>query len=122
MTMQLRHLALSCVLLAACHRPSELQGIYVNQDGSGTVFPCNDSKHAVLVPDSTLAALYRTTVNAPNQPAYADLRGISTRSGSIYSGRPYFLVQQIIELRPRAGECPDVAHSISSMLQDSVGR
>ena len=120
--MRLRHLALSCVLLAACHRPSELQGIYINQDSSGWLFPCNDPNNAVAVPDSALTARYRAMVTTPSQAAYVELRGISARSGSIYSGRPYFLVQQIIELRPRAGECPEVAHSISSMLQDSVAR
>jgi hypothetical protein len=121
--MKIRQSLLGCILVAACHRPSEIRGIYVNQDGSGTLFPCNDSKHAVLVPDSTLAARYRVMLTAPNQPAYVDLRGISTRSGSIYSGRRYFLVQQVIAIRPRAeGECPQVAHSISSVLRDSVAR
>jgi hypothetical protein len=120
---KLQILVVSCVLLASCHRPSEIHGIYVNQDSTGTLFPCTDSKHAVLVPDTALAARYRATMTAPSQAAYVDLRGISARSGSIYSGRRYFLVQQIIEIRPRAeGECPQVAHSISSVLRDSVAR
>src|SRR6267142_1764775 len=104
-----------------CRDILRFHGIYVNQDATGTLFPCTDSKHAVLVPDTALAARYRATMTAPSQAAYVDLRGISTRSGSLYSGRRYFLVQQIIEIRPRAeGECPQVAHSISSVLRDSL--
>jgi hypothetical protein len=97
-------------VLAACHRPTEVRGLYVYQDGFGTFFPCDDPNSVVFVPDTALATRYRSTTSAPHQVAYVHLRGVRTRSGSIYSGRPYFVVEQIIEVRPRAsGECPSVA-------------
>ena len=109
---------LYCVLLGACHRPTEISGIYVNQDGSGTLFPCNDPKLAMLVPDTVLAARYQAVATAPSQPVYVDLRGVDVRSGSIYDGRRYFLVREIVAVRPRAeGECPRVAHPVSSVLR-----
>jgi len=115
--MRLAHALLLCTAIAACHRATEVRGIYVSQDGAGAFFPCDDPKTVVLVPDSALAARYQRTVNAPNEGVYVHLRGINHRSGSIYSGRRYFVVQQILELRSRAqGECPRVAHPLSSVL------
>jgi len=108
---------LLCCGIAACHRPTEVRGVYVAQDGAGTFFPCDEPNTALLVPDSALAAQYQAAVSAPAQGMYVRLRGINTRSGSIYSGRRYFVVQQVLELRPRAsGECPRVAHSMPSVL------
>ncbi len=49
----------ACVLLVACHRPTEVRGMYVNSDSSGTLFPCNDPKMAITVQDSALATRYR---------------------------------------------------------------
>jgi len=104
--------------MAACRRTTDVRGIYVNQDSSGTLFPCTDATAAVLVPDRALAMRYFATMS-PSQAAYVELRGFTAKSGSIYSGRPYFVVKQIIALRPRAeGECPAVAHSLNSVLKD----
>jgi hypothetical protein len=107
--------------VAACHSTTEIRGIYVyqlsNQLPAGTLFPCTEPNQAVLVPDSTLATRYFAAVRAPNQPAYVELRGFSAKSGSIYSGRQYFVVEQILAVRPRAeGECPAVAHPVTSVL------
>ena len=108
---------LSCALFAACNRPTEVRGIYVTQDNSGMFFPCEDPNSVLIVPDSNLAAQYHHLVGSPNLAAYVHLRGISTRSGSIYSGRRYFVVQRILEIRPRApGECPNVAPPASAVL------
>ena len=109
---------LGCSLLVGCHRPTEVRGMYVNDDSSGTLFPCGDPKVAIAVPDSALTARYRATVVA-NKPVFVRLRGIKRQSGSIYSGRPYFQVQQILEVRLRAaGECAGVAESITPFLPD----
>jgi hypothetical protein len=109
---------LGCALLVGCHRPTEVRGVYVNDDSSGTLFPCDDPKVAIAVPDSALTTRYHATTVA-HKPVFVRLRGIRRQSGSIYSGRPYFLVQQILEVRPRAaGECPGVAESISPFLPD----
>jgi len=117
MPMKLGHAVLLCCALGACHRPTEVRGIYVSQDGAGTFFPCDDPKSAVIVPDTALAARYQGAVSRPNEGLYVRLRGINARSGSIYSGRRYFVVQQIVEVRARArGECPRVARPLSSML------
>jgi hypothetical protein len=106
-----------CLGLGACHRPTEVRGVYIAQDGAGTFFPCDEPNTALLVPDSGLAARYQATVGSPAEGMYVRLRGIKTRSGSIYSGRRYFVVQSILELRRRAsGECPRVAHPMSSVL------
>src|SRR2546426_7676696 len=111
----------SCML--ACHRSTEVRGIYVSQAGEGTFFPCEEPNTALLVPDSGLAARYQAEVGAPAAlGVYVRLRGIKTRSGSIYSGRRYFVVKQILELRPRArGECAQVAHPISTVLPSGRG-
>ncbi len=110
--------SLACALLVACHRPTEVRGVYVNGDSSGTLFPCTDPKVAIQVRDSALTARYRTAAVA-NKPVFVRLRGVNGRSGSIYSGRRYFQVQQILEVRPRAaGECPGVAPPIAGFLPD----
>ena|SRR5436189_561712 len=117
MPIKLGHLLLLCCALGACHRPTEVRGIYVSQDGAGTFFPCDDAKSAVIVPDTALAAKYQKVVSTPHEGLVVRLRGINARSGSIYSGRRYFVVQQILEARTRAqGECPAVAHPFSSVL------
>lgn len=107
---------LSLLGLLACHAPSDVHGVYVAQGGSGMFFPCDDPQSALLVPDSTLAARYQSIVPR-DQGAYVQLRGINTRAGSVYSGRRYFVVQHILELRPRAaGECPRVAHPVAAII------
>jgi MFS family permease len=104
-------------LLVACQRSSELKGVYVSVDASGTLFPCDSANVALIVPDSGLALRYHSMAGAAADPFFVRLRGVKRRSGSIYSGRRWFQVQQILEIRPRAaGECPNVAHSASSIL------
>ena len=104
--------------MAACRSTTEMRGIYVNQDSTGTLFPCADATAAVLVPDKALAMRYFAAMS-PSQAAYVELRGVKAKSGSIYNGRPYFVVKQIIAVRPRAeGECPVVARSVDSVLKE----
>lgn len=109
--------ASSAVFTLACHRPTEIRGVYLNQSGSGTLFPCDDARHTLDVPDSTLATRYHSLATA-GQPFYVRLRGIKGHSGSPKGGsRYYFQVQQILEIRPRAsGECPDVAQPLGATL------
>jgi hypothetical protein len=103
---------LACALLAACHRPTEVRGIYVNADTTGTLFPCDDPKVSIAVQDSTLRAV-------GNKPVFVRLRGVKGHAGSIYGGQRFFQVQQILEVRSRAtGECPGVAESITPYLPD----
>jgi hypothetical protein len=92
--------------------------MYVSADGAGTLFPCDEPKVAIMVEDTALMTRYRATAVA-NKPVFVRLRGVNGRSGSIYSGRRYFQVQQILEVRPRAaGECPGVAAPIAGFLPD----
>ena len=110
------HVLVLAVALTACHQSTEVRGIYVAQAGSGTFFPCEEPNSAVIVSDSTLASRYER-VTPRDQGAYVRLRGVATRSGSIYSRRRYFVVQQILELRSRAqGECPRVAHALADIV------
>jgi len=103
---------LGCAFVVACHRPTEVRGVYVNGDSSGTLFPCDDPKIAISVQDST----FRTAGNAP---VFVRLRGVKGHAGSIYGGQRLFQVQQILEVRPRAsGECPGVAEPIAPLLPD----
>jgi hypothetical protein len=109
---------IACALLGACHRPTEVHGIYVSADSVGTLFPCDEPKVAITVEDTALMTRYRATAVA-NRPAFVRLRGVNGHSGSIYGGRRYFQVQQILEVRPRAaGECPGVAAPIAGFLPD----
>ena len=102
----------------ACHRPTEVQGLYMAQDRSGSFFPCNDRKQIVLVDDSALAARYAAA--GSNGPVFVRLRGVKGHSGSIYGGQRYFQVQQILEVRARAsGECPGVAEPLAPLLPPS---
>lgn len=103
---------LACTILVACHRPTEVRGMYINGDSSGTLFPCDDPKVAIIVVDSTLA-------KAGSKPVLVRLRGVRGHSGSIYGGAYLFQVQQILEVRPRgAGECSRVAEPIAPLLPD----
>jgi hypothetical protein len=109
--------AIVLVACAACHGSSDMAGVYVGMDRSGTFFPCDSANVALMVPDSALAARYQTLVASPGEPVFVRLRGVKRRSGSIYDGRRWFQVQQVVELRARGrGECPRVAHSASTVL------
>ena len=102
--------------LIACHRPTEVSGVYVNQDGTGTLFPCDDAKIAMIVKDSALVTRYRT-IAQHSEPVFVRLRGVKGHEGSIYGGQRFFDVQRILEVRPRApGECPGVAQPITPLL------
>jgi len=115
--MRLLPAAVLAVAFVACHRPSEMGGVYVSGDGSGMFFPCDSANVAFIVPDSGIATRYRAVVASPGEPVFVRLRGVKRRSGSIYDGRRWFQIQQILELRARAsGECPRVAHSASTVL------
>lgn len=112
----LRPAALALVVVA-CNRPADLGGIYVAGDGSGMLFPCDSANVAFMVPDSGVAAQYRALAGSPGAPVFVRLRGVKRRSGSIYDGRRWFQVQQVLEIRARAsGECPRVAHSASTVF------
>jgi len=109
---------IACAFLGACHRPTEIHGLYVSADSAGTLFPCDEPKVAIMVEDTALMTRSRVVAVA-NKPVFVRLRGVNGRSGSIYSGRRYFQVQQILEVRPRAaGECPGVAAPIAGFLPD----
>ena len=103
-------------VLIACHRPTEVSGVYVNQDRTGTFFPCDDAKIAMIVQDSALATRYHTVAQS-NEAVFVRMRGVKGHEGSIYGGQRSFYVQQILEVRPRAaGECPGVAQPIAPLL------
>ena len=114
--MRLGHLVLLALCIAACHRPTEVRGLYAYQNGLGTFFPCDDPNTMVYVADTVVAARYRAVLDS-NGIAYVRLRGISTRSGSIYSGRPYFVVEQVLEIRARGTQdCPMITRRVLSVL------
>jgi len=105
------------VLVAACERPIEVRGLYVNDDGIGALVPCDQPKTLLTVTDSGLATRYRREATRPYEPLFVHLRGVRADSGSIYGGKHYLAVRQILEVRARgAGECPNVANSASSVL------
>jgi hypothetical protein len=105
------------VLLVGCGRSSEIRGIYVNQDGAGTLFPCDDARIAFSVQDSALQARYRSLTSG-YEPVFVRLRARKSRSGSPKGGgQRHLRVQEILEIRARAqAECPDVAHPIPPQL------
>ena len=100
-----------------CHRPTEVRGMYLNYDGKGTLFPCDNSRLAMDVPDAALAARY-DSLAVGHEPLFVRLRGIKGHAGSPKGGASYyFLVHQVLELRGRAsGECPGVAQPIAPLL------
>ena len=105
------------VLVAACERPIEVRGLYVNDDGIGALVPCDQPKTLLTVTDSGLATRYRREATRPPEPLFVHLRGVRADSGSIYGGKHYLAVRQVLEVRARgAGECPNVANSASSVL------
>lgn len=115
-TMRFQRLVLFPAVLVACHRPTEVRGLYLTGADSGWFFPCDDAKTVVSVQDTALVARYQHIATS-NQPVFVRLRGIKGHEGSIYGGRRYFNVQQILELRPRAsGECPAVAQPVAPLL------
>jgi len=104
-------------VLVACERPIDVRGLYVNDDGSGALVPCDQPKTLLTVTDSGLATRYRREATRPPEPLFVHLRGVRADSGSIYGGKHYLAVRQILEVRARgAGECPNVANSASWVL------
>jgi hypothetical protein len=111
--MRLLSLVVISGVVAACQRPVEVRGLYVNDHGPGNFLPCDQPKTIVLVQDSALVARYRVTATQPYQPVFVRLRGVPVDSGSIYGGQHYFLVQRILEVRPRqSGECPGASPAL----------
>ena len=99
-------------LLAACHRPEEIRGLYLSQDSAGVFFPCDDATTVMHVQDSALATSYHKLADSTHQPVFVRLRAVPQDSGSIYGGRQYLDVREVIEIRARAaGECPGVAQA-----------
>jgi hypothetical protein len=105
---------ISALALAGCHRPTEIRGLYLSYEATGTLFPCDNSHITMDVPDSTLAARHRSMA-VGHEPLFVRLKGINGHAGSPKgSPRYYFLVQQVLEIRARApGECPGVAQPIA---------
>jgi len=112
-----RSAAFVLAAVAACYRPTEMAGIYVVQDSTGSLFACDDPKKVVIVQDTALAARYHALAAGSNQPLYVRVRGVAGHGGSIYGGGRYFFVQQILEIRERnSGECPRVAQPVTPLL------
>jgi hypothetical protein len=113
-------LVCATVAAVACHRPTEVRGVYLGQDRSGVLFPCDDSRRVVDVSDSALAVRYHSVARV-HEPVFVRLRGIKGHAGSP-KGSPqyYFLVHEILEIRVRASsDCPDVAQPITPLLPGS---
>jgi|GEM_PF-2408564 len=108
------------VLLAACHRPEEVQGLYLSQDSAGVFFPCNDASMVMHVQDSALTTRYQELADSTRQPVFVRLRAVPRDSGSIYGGKHFLDVREVIEIRARAaGECPGIAQA-TPPLQTSI--
>ena len=121
-TMRFQRLVFLSVALVACHRPTEVRGLYLSAADSGWFFPCDDAKTVVSVQDTALFARYQHIATS-SEPVFVRLRGIKGHEGSIYGGRRYFSVQQILEVRPRAsGECPAVAQPVGPLLPVTTTR
>ncbi len=107
------HWSLSLLLvLAACHRPEEIRGLYLSQDSAGVFFPCNDATMVMHVRDSALAASYLKLAGSARQPVFVRLRAVQRDSGSIYGGEHFLDVREVIEIRARAtDDCPGVAQA-----------
>jgi hypothetical protein len=113
-------LAAAAGLGMACHRPTEISGVYVSHDGSGSLFPCDDSRRVVAVRDAALADRYHS-VATRNEPVFVRLFGIKGHAGSP-KGSPkyYFLVHEILEIRMRAdSDCPGIAQPLPRLLSGS---
>ena len=66
--------------VVACHRSSELDGVYLSGNGSGTFFPCDSVNVAFMVPDSGLAAQSYAVAASPG--AVPSGRGCGPRPGA----------------------------------------
>lgn len=103
-------------LLAACHRPEEIRGLYLSQDSAGVFFPCTDATMVMHVQDSALAASYVKLAGPAHQPVFVRLRAVQRDSGSIYGGKHFLDVREVVEIRARAtGECPGIAETTSPL-------
>jgi len=115
--MRLLNLVAISTLLIACHRPLEESGLYVAADRAAYLFPCDQANTTWQVSDSALARSYRAKATRPTELLFVRLRGVRSDSGSVYGGQHHFLVQQILEIRPRRdGECPSVPDTVPSSL------
>ncbi len=111
--MRVRSLVVMLGFCVACQRPVDVRGVYVSHNQTGIFFPCDEPTMLVRVSDSVLASKYRLHATKPHEPLFVRLRGVPSDSGSIYYSSHHFLVEQILEIRPRrGGECPTVATAI----------
>src|SRR5437762_14246442 len=98
-------------VLVACERPIDVRGLYVNDDGSGALVPCDQPKTLLTVTDSGLATRYRREATRPPEPLFVHLRGVRADSGSIYGGEHRLAGRHILRVRAgRAGGAPDAGH------------
>jgi hypothetical protein len=115
--MRLRSFVVIVGLLFGCARPAEWRGLYVHDDGAGAFVPCERPTTLLHVNDPGLAARYRREATTPYEVLFVRLRGVRADSGSIHGGPHYLRVEQVLEMRARdAGECPNVARPLSSLL------
>ena len=106
-------LVLVAPILAACQRPSELRGYYVNDGKTGYLFACGAHRHPLYVPDSAVAAAYRHKAMAPGVLMFVRLEARLSDSGSVYGGVRYVLRPRVLEMRlPRTGDCPDAVQKV----------
>src|SRR2546430_17699229 len=73
-------------VLVACERPIEVRGLYVNDDGSGALVPCDQPKTLLTVTGSGLATRYRRGATPPYQPPFVHLRGGPGGAGGLFGG------------------------------------
>ncbi len=107
-------LLLVAPLLAACRRPTELRGFYVNNGKTGFLFACGAHRQPLHVPDSAVAAAYRRKATAPGVLMFVRLQAELADSGSVYGGVRYVLRPRVLEMRlPRTGDCPDAIQKIA---------
>jgi N-terminal of Par3 and HAL proteins len=110
------NIVLLSAALCGCHPTTEVAGMYVHQDSTGILVPCNDSRITMVVKNAALTSRYRAATQS-NQPMFVRLRGVKGHEGSIYGGQRYFDVQQVLELRPRGnGECPGALQPLTTVV------
>ncbi len=116
--MRLLSLVVVSAVVVACGRSVDVRGLYTHRDGSGTFIPCDGPTTLFSIADSALAARYRLTATRPYELLFVRLRGLRVDSGSIYGGRQYLRVRELLELRARGtGECLNAAKSLASVLR-----
>lgn len=121
--MRLLVLTVVSSLLVGCHKAVEVRGLYVQDDGTGTLFVCDHPDRIIVrVSDSALARHYRRNAARPSELLFVRVLGVAVDSGSIYSGSHHLLVRQVLEVRRRReGECPGVATPLAPAMASQTG-